>query len=100
MARPDTNADPQALALAALAWVLSEPARAERLLALTGLSPTELRARAGEPALLAAVLDFLAGHEPELTACAEALAVTPAALLAARRVLDGDAVADRAGDLA
>ena len=34
--------------------------------ALTGLDSDELRARAGDPALLAAVLGFLAAHEPDL----------------------------------
>ena len=48
-----------ATALQALAWTLGDPARAERLLALTGLDPAELRARAGEPAVLAAALAFL-----------------------------------------
>ena len=43
------------LALQALVWTLESPARAERLLALTGLSPVELRAGAGEPGVLAAI---------------------------------------------
>ena len=83
----DTN-DPEALALAALGWALSEPARAERLLSLTGLTPEHLRARLGDPSLLAAVILFLEAHEPDLLACAEALGVTPAALIDARRRLE------------
>jgi hypothetical protein len=78
-----------ALALAALAWTIGEPARAERLLALTGLTPDGLRARLGEPAMLAALLGHLEAHEPDLTACAEALGIAPADLVAARRSLDG-----------
>jgi hypothetical protein len=39
---PDPAAD--VLALAALGWVLQDESRAERLLALTGLTPDELRA--------------------------------------------------------
>lgn len=85
----DTNeADPQALALAALAWTIEDAQRAERLLALTGLDPAGLRERATDPALLAAVLGFLAAHEPDLTACAAALAITPAALVAAQAALE------------
>ncbi|MBA4049192.1 MAG: DUF3572 domain-containing protein [Sphingomonas sp.] len=88
----DTNqetADAAAsLALRALAWTLGDAARAERLLALTGLTPEDLRARAGAPAVLAAVLGFLESHEPDLIACAEALATTPAALVAARAGLE------------
>ena len=95
MARADTmRADPakgenaSALALGALAWTLGEPERAERLLAVTGLEPAELRGRAGEPAVLAAVLAFLEGHEPDLLACAEALDVRPEALVSAHRALE------------
>lgn len=80
--------DPIALALQALVFVLSDPARAERLLALTGLTAGELRGRAGEPALLAAVLGFLESHEPDLVAAAAALDVPPAALVSARQTLE------------
>lgn len=85
MASADTNA---ALALSALVWSLGEPERAARLLALTGLTPEDLRARAGEPDLLAAVLGFLEAHEPDLIACAESIGSTPAALVRARMELE------------
>jgi hypothetical protein len=39
--------DPQELALAALGWVLAEGGRADRFLALTGLTPDSLRAGLG-----------------------------------------------------
>ncbi len=85
----DTNApDGATLALSALAWTLADQPRAERLLALTGLDSAELRARAGDPALLAAVLGFLESHEPDLTACADALDVPPEALVTARKELE------------
>ncbi|HEX8644270.1 MAG TPA: DUF3572 family protein [Allosphingosinicella sp.] len=80
--------DPAALALAALGWTLGDGQRAERLLALTGLTPEELRAGVGEPATLAAVLSFLEAHEPDLVACAEAIGAAPAELVAARRALE------------
>ena len=88
MTIPDTN-DPEALALSALGWALAEQSRAERLLALTGLTPEDLRERLGDPSLLAAVLGFLEAHEPDLLACAEALGTAPAALVDARRRLEG-----------
>jgi hypothetical protein len=84
----DTNADSVALALNALVWVLGDSVRASRLLGVTGLDPEDLRARAGDPALLAAVLGFLEAHEPDLIACADALETTPAALVAAGRDLE------------
>lgn len=77
-----------ALALRALAWTLAEQTRADRLLALTGLDPQGLRARIGEPDVLAAVLKFLEAHEPDLVACAAALGVEPEALVAARWSLE------------
>ena len=85
----ETNeAGDHALALAALGWTLADGARAERLLALTGLDPESLRAGLGDPALLAAVLRFLEAHEPDLIACAEALGTSPAELVATRRRLE------------
>ena len=83
----DTN-DAETLALAALGWALGEPARAQRLLALTGLDADDLRNRVGDPILLAAVLRFLEAHEPDLVAAAEALGVTPLELVEARRRLE------------
>ncbi|CAA9487800.1 MAG: hypothetical protein AVDCRST_MAG39-563 [uncultured Sphingomonadaceae bacterium] len=88
MSRADTRADPATLALLALGWTLGEPDRAERLLALTGLEPDELRRCAGAPPMLAAVLSFLESHEPDLVACADALEVPPDALVAARQELE------------
>jgi hypothetical protein len=76
--------DAPGIALAALAWVLSDTARAERFLALTGLTPDMLRAAIGEPETHRAVLDFLCAHEPDLVAAAESLGVEPAELAAAR----------------
>jgi hypothetical protein len=75
--------DPQALALGALGWLLQSESRAERLLALTGLTPDALRAGIGDCAVLAAVLEFLAAHEPDLVGAAEALGVKPEALVRA-----------------
>ncbi|MCW4462803.1 DUF3572 domain-containing protein [Sphingomonas sp. BT-65] len=84
----DTNEDATTLALAALGWTVSDGNRAQRLLDVTGLTPSDLRARAGEPAVLGAVLGFLEAHEPDLVACAEALGVEPAALVAAHARLE------------
>lgn len=83
----DTNAhdrkEPEALALSALGWILSDPERAERLLTLTGLTPQVLRDGLGTRAVQAAVLEFLANHEPDLVLAADALNVMPQDLVAA-----------------
>ncbi|MBB4087162.1 DUF3572 family protein [Sphingomonas carotinifaciens] len=90
MAEPDTIDDAEALALHALVWTLGQQERAERLLATTGLTPADLRARAraGDRAVLAAVLGFLAAHEPDLIACADALDIRPEALARALTLLE------------
>jgi hypothetical protein len=87
MRQEDTN-DPEAIALGALGWTLGEEARAQRLLALTGLSPEELRTRLGDRSALAALLHFLEAHEPDLIACADALGLAPAQIVEARRRLE------------
>ena len=80
--------DAEKVALQALGWTLSDDARAERLLALTGLTPETLRHRIGEPDLLAAVLRFLEAYEPDLVACADQLGTTPLRLVECRRKLE------------
>lgn len=81
------RSEAETLALRALAHVVADAEQGPRLLALTGLDPAGLRARAGDPMLLGAVLDFLANHEPSLIDCATALNVAPATLIAAREAL-------------
>ncbi|XVN48473.1 DUF3572 family protein [Novosphingobium rhizosphaerae] len=79
------------MALAALGWVLGDGQRAERFLALSGMTPETLRAGladpAGQSAVLGGVLDFLMAYEPDLVAAADALDISPQALAAAREKL-------------
>jgi 2-hydroxychromene-2-carboxylate isomerase len=89
--QPVTTMDPLLAGLAALGALLAEPARAERLLATTGLDAATLRARAQDPQLLAAVIGFLEAHEPDLVAVAEAAGLSPEMLVSARRMLEGSA---------
>ncbi|WP_293873710.1 MULTISPECIES: DUF3572 domain-containing protein [unclassified Sphingomonas] len=85
----DTNLpDADVLGLQALVWTIGEPDRASRLIAVTGLDPDDLRARAAEPAVLAAVIGYLESYEPDLVACASALNVSPEALVAAHAALE------------
>jgi len=84
-----TPTDPQALALAALAATLADDRRARRFLDLTGIGTDELRRRADDPALLAALIAFLEAHEPDLVSVAEEIGVEPARLAAIRRDLEG-----------
>jgi hypothetical protein len=76
--------DAAGVALAALTWVLSDTPRAERFLALTGLTPDGLRASLSQPSTHRAVLEFLCAHEPDLVAASDALGLKPADLAAMR----------------
>lgn len=76
------------LALSALVWTLQDHERASRFLAVTGLDPDDLRSRADDPAVLAALIGYLCAHQPDLIACADVLAVSPEKLARAKEVLD------------
>ena len=85
--KPDSAPDAMTLALLALGWTLGDAARADRLLALTGLDADALRDGIDNRVVLAALLAFLADHEPDLMACADAIGTTPTALIAAQEAL-------------
>ena len=80
--------DPIALALAALAATLNDERRAQRFLDMTGIGTDELKRRASEPVLLAALLRFLEAHEPDLLSVAESVGVKPEELVVARARLE------------
>ena len=81
--------DPEVIGLAALGFLAGEPERLVRFLALTGTTLEDLRERAGEPALLGAVLDHLLSDETLLFLFAEAETLHPADVAAARQKLPG-----------
>jgi hypothetical protein len=85
-----TNVAPEVLALRALAHVAGHDELGPRFLALSGIDAESLRARAGESLVLAAVIEFLAGHEADLLGVAETLGVKPEMLIAAGRTLSGN----------
>lgn len=77
----------ETLALRALAHIAGDAELGPRFLDLTGLDVATLRARAGEPDVLAAALGFLAARNSDLIATAAALDVPPAALVRAQEAL-------------
>jgi hypothetical protein len=83
-----TPTDPCTLALQALAAVLSDERRARRFLDLSGIGTDDLRSRASDPLLLAALIRFLEAHEPDLVAVAELIGAAPESLVQARRELE------------
>ena len=80
--------DAEAIALAALSATLTDERRARRFLDLTGLDVNELRARAGDRQLLAALLGFLEAHEPDLVDVAQTIGIEPEMLISARWELE------------
>ena len=83
-----TDNDPLTLALAALAATLADERRAQRFLDLTGIETEELRERAGDPVVLAALIRFLEAFEPDFVAVAQAIGSKPEDLVEARRQLE------------
>jgi hypothetical protein len=83
--------DPFVIGLQLLGHVVGDPDLGGRFLALTGMDADDLRARAAEPAVLAAVIDFVAAHEADLVAAADSLGLAPQSIIAAGRTLAGDA---------
>ena len=81
--------DPEVVGLAALGFLAAEPDRLARFLGLTGIGLDDLRGRAGEPALLGAVLDHLLADESLLFIFAEAEQLHPSQVAAARQKLPG-----------
>ena len=79
----------ETLALQALGYLAADEDRLLRFLAVTGLSPQELRERAGDPHFLAGVLDHLLTDDAMIMAFAEENGLEPEAVMAARRRLPG-----------
>jgi Protein of unknown function (DUF3572) len=79
--------DDETTALVAIGWIVSEPARADRLLALTGLDADGLRGALADRSTLAAVLGVLIDHEPDLLACAQNTGIAAPRIVAAHQRL-------------
>lgn len=79
----------QTIALQALAWIASNDDLFPTFLNATGASLTELRARAGEPLFLAAVLDFLLQEDQWVLDFCRQNGLPPQDLQAARTALPG-----------
>lgn len=75
------------IGVAGLSWLVAEPERIGRFLAVTGLGPENVRAAARDPSFLPALLDYLLANEKDLIAFAEEMNLDPARVRAARYVL-------------
>jgi hypothetical protein len=63
---PMTSDDAEALAIQALSFLAADIGRLERFLSLTGSGPDDLRRAGDDPAILAGVLEYVLGDEPQL----------------------------------
>ncbi|HXC56214.1 MAG TPA: DUF3572 domain-containing protein [Rhizomicrobium sp.] len=79
----------QTLALKALGFVANSQGGLERLMELSGLDLPTLRERAGEPEILASLLDFLLADEGLLVDFCDAEKIDARAVHMARHVLGG-----------
>ncbi|HKG00165.1 MAG TPA: DUF3572 domain-containing protein [Xanthobacteraceae bacterium] len=79
------------LAIEALSFLAEEAERLGRFLALTGISPAEIRSQAHAPRFLAAVLDYIAGDESLLLDFAGRTGRDPSEVGRARLRLGGPA---------
>lgn len=89
MASRMTAENAEILAVQALAFLASEPERLGPFISETGLAPENLRAAAGDPGFLSAVLDHIASSDSLLLEFAETLRLNPETISEARRALGG-----------
>jgi Protein of unknown function (DUF3572) len=82
--RETNKDDPAIIGIQMVGWIVSDPVRADRFLALTGLDGAAIRARITDPSLLDAAFGFLEGHQSDFIACADALGLSPERLAAVR----------------
>jgi len=77
------------LAFKAITFIVADDTLRDRFLALSGLSPDEIRANLPETTFQASILEFLVSHEPDLIAFAKDINETPEQIVKAWRTLGG-----------
>lgn len=92
-----TRDDAEEVALKALRFLAEDEARLSRFLTLTGLSPAELRANAGEAQVLAGVLNHLLEDESLLFVFTSNAGIAPEQVGDAHRLLTGNSERDGTG---
>jgi hypothetical protein len=79
----------EALAVAALSFLASEPEHLGSFLAATGVGPDQIRLAARDPNFLSGVLDHFSSDEALLVAFAQHAGIDPTEVERARMVLGG-----------
>jgi len=81
----------ETVALRALAWLMAEDDQRGAFINLSGLSPDDLRARAGTSEILLAVVDFVLGDDARVVAFCDSAGLRYDALMSVRSALPGGA---------
>jgi uncharacterized protein DUF3572 len=79
----------EALAVAALSFLASEPEHLGNFLAASGMGPNDIRNAAHDPDFLSGVLDHFSSNEALLIAFSQHAAIDPTEVERARHVLGG-----------
>ena len=79
----------ETLAVAALAFLASEPEHLGGFLAATGVGPDQIRNASRDPSFLSGVLDHFSQNEPLLVAFAQQQGIDPTEVERARVTLGG-----------
>lgn len=79
----------ESIAIQALSFLAEDAERLGRFLALSGISPVEIRTQARDPAFLAGVLHHVTEFEPLLLAFADRIGCHPSQVAAAGTALGG-----------
>lgn len=77
------------IAITGLKFLAGDSERLSRFLVATGIGPAALRAHADDPALLAAVLEYLLGDESLLLVFAAEAGLSPESIAPAQALLAG-----------
>jgi|HubBroStandDraft_6_1064221.scaffolds.fasta_scaffold310516_3 hypothetical protein len=85
---PNRNEAAETLALQALAYLAGSETDLMQFVQNSGIGADELRARAGQPDVLRAVLDFLLAEDERLLAFCTAMEIEPREVHVARHTLD------------
>ena len=77
----------ETIALQCLGFLASQPDELERFLRSSGLELEELRARAGDPDILRAILEFILADDTRITGLCQEMEIEPRDLHTANHVL-------------
>ena len=84
-----TTDEAELIAIRSLGWLAGQEGLFHRFLGDSGLAADELQARAGDPVVLASVLDFVLTEDAMVLDLADFLSCPPLAVAAARAHLPG-----------